>query len=174
VQQFARVSNSTGFVYCFSILESNRRSDLAALASPPPQNGTRLKIDPKHARLSRDPTLDADLNAFFPFDPYKLPMSHGYIDSVYREWSSVALEEDSDSEEEEEIPQDDQHHSAHVDGDEDDEDDEDEDESESEDEDPAAASADGLEPARIPIPGSATDLLDASFGGMSISPGIHR
>ncbi|KAG8689327.1 hypothetical protein FRC11_003127 [Ceratobasidium sp. 423] len=168
VQQFARVSNSTGFVYCFTILESNRRSDLAAAEAPPPQHGTRLKIDPKHARLSRDPALDADLNAFFPFDPYKLPMSHKYIDDVYREWSSVALEEDSDTDEDEEAPQESQSQPL-VEGDES-EGDSGDDESEGS----VAPSVTSLEPAGIPIPGSTTDLLDASFGGMSISPGAGR
>ncbi|CAE6522773.1 unnamed protein product [Rhizoctonia solani] len=169
VQQFARVSNSTGFVYCFTILESNRRSDLAATEAPPSQYGTRLKIDPKHARLSRDPALDADLNAFFPFDPYKLPMSLKYIDGVYREWSSVALEEDSDSDEDEEDPQGSQ--SQPLAGD-------DESEGDSEDDDGSEGSVvhsvTSLEPVGILIPGSTTDLLDASFGGMSISPGARR
>lgn len=51
-------------------------------------------------------SFDADLTTFFPFDPYKLPKSSLYIDGIYREWTSVAIEEsdddgDSDSEEEE-------------------------------------------------------------------------
>ena len=39
---------------------------------------------------------DADLTSFFPFDPYKLPKSSSYIQPVYREWSSVAIQDDSD------------------------------------------------------------------------------
>ncbi|CAE7233456.1 unnamed protein product [Rhizoctonia solani] len=165
VQQFARVSNSTGFVYCFTILESNRRSDLATAEAPPPQHGTRLKIDPKHARLSRDLALDADLNAFFPFDPYKLPISHKYIDDVYREWSSVALEEDLDSDDETEALQDSQPQPL-VEGDESEGDVGEDDENE--------GSVTSPKPAGISIPGSTTDLLDVSFGGMSISPGARR
>lgn len=165
VQQFARVSNSTGFVYCFSILESNRRSDLATSEAPPPQNGTRLKINPKHARLLRDPALDVDLNAFFPFDPYKLPMSHSYIDDVYREWSSVALEEELDSDEE------DSQHGDQLQQLQEDGSSSDEDQSEVDESVPGRTSPG---PAGIPIPGSATDILDASFGGMSISPGVPR
>ncbi|KEP55322.1 RNA polymerase I-specific transcription initiation factor RRN3 [Rhizoctonia solani 123E] len=166
VQQFARVSNSTGFVYCFTILESNRRSDLTAVEAPPPQHGARLKIDPKHARLSRDPALDVDLNAFFPFDPYKLPVSHKYIDDVYREWSSVALEEDSDSDDDETEALQESQFQPPVAGDESEGDNGDDDESES-------SSVTSTEPPGIPILGS-TDLLDASFGGMSISPGARR
>ncbi|CAE6513453.1 unnamed protein product [Rhizoctonia solani] len=161
VQQFARVSNSTGFVYCFTILESNRRSDLAAVEAPP-QHGTRLKIDPKHARLSRDPALDADLNAFFPFDPYKLPMSHKYIDSVYREWSSVALEEDLDSDDDETEAQSQPPVEEH------------ESEGDNGDDDESEGSVTSAEAAGMPIPGSTTDLLGVSFGGMSISPSAGR
>ncbi|CAE6387714.1 unnamed protein product [Rhizoctonia solani] len=168
VQQFARVSNSTGFVYCFTILESNRRSDLASAETPPTQYGARLKIDPKHARLTRDPALDADLNAFFPFDPYKLPVSHKYIDGVYREWSSVALEEDEESDDEdEEVPEESQA-GPPVGSD------DSEDKSGDESDHSAPRSSTSLDPAGIPIPGSTTDLLGVSFGGMSISPGAHR
>ncbi|KAG9074931.1 hypothetical protein FS749_013462 [Ceratobasidium sp. UAMH 11750] len=173
VQQFARVSNTTGFVYCFSIVESNRRSDLATSAAPAPHAGTRLKIDPKHATLARDPALEVDLNAFFPFDPFKLPLSHKYVDDVYRDWASVALEEDMDSDSDEEkgeegedvtdTMQDQRLHSPDVDQEDEDEDDE-----------SSQASRLSPEPGGVPVPGSATDLLDATFGGMSISPGASR
>jgi RNA polymerase I-specific transcription initiation factor RRN3 len=42
------------------------------------------------------------LNAFFPFDPYRLPKSSAFIQGVYREWSSVAIENEDDEDEEEE------------------------------------------------------------------------
>ncbi|KAG9126040.1 hypothetical protein FRC07_005159 [Ceratobasidium sp. 392] len=168
VQQFARVSNSTGFVYCFSILESNRRSDMAASTAPTPQAGTRLKIDPKHAKLTRDPGLEIDLNAFFPFDPYKLPLSHRYVDDVYRDWASVALEEDMDSDEEEDEDEEiaDTTQGQRLPSPDLDE--------EEEDDENSQASRSSPESGGVPIPGSATDLLDATFGGMSISPGALR
>jgi RNA polymerase I-specific transcription initiation factor RRN3 len=40
----------------------------------------------------------AELNTFFPFDPFNLPKSQSWIKGVYREWSSVAIEEDEDEE----------------------------------------------------------------------------
>jgi RNA polymerase I-specific transcription initiation factor RRN3 len=124
-----------------------------------------MKIDPKHAKLSRDPALEVDLNAFFPFDPYKLPLSHKYVDDVYRDWASVALEEDMDSDEDEEeqeqvaetVP-DGRVYSPDL-------------EEEVDDSQDGRSSSD---PEGVPIPGSATDLLDATFGGMSISPGAFR
>jgi RNA polymerase I-specific transcription initiation factor RRN3 len=41
-----------------------------------------------------------ELNTFFPFDPYRLPRSNSYIQGVYREWSSVAFDDDEDDEDE--------------------------------------------------------------------------
>jgi RNA polymerase I-specific transcription initiation factor RRN3 len=46
--------------------------------------------------------INAELNTFFPFDPYRLPKSHAFIQGVYREWSSVAIEDEEEEEEEEE------------------------------------------------------------------------
>jgi RNA polymerase I-specific transcription initiation factor RRN3 len=52
-------------------------------------------------------SVHAELNTFFPFDPYRLPRSSSYIQGVYREWSSVAIddEEDADDDDEEDIQQ---------------------------------------------------------------------
>lgn len=41
-----------------------------------------------------------ELTTFFPFDPYRLPKSNVFIQGVYREWSSVAIDDDDDDEEE--------------------------------------------------------------------------
>lgn len=48
-------------------------------------------------------TKEEDLNAFFPFDPYKLPQSLSYIEPIYREWSMVALDDDEDYDSEEDV-----------------------------------------------------------------------
>jgi RNA polymerase I-specific transcription initiation factor RRN3 len=42
-----------------------------------------------------------ELTSFFPFDPYKLPRSNSYIEPIYREWASVAIEGDEDDEDDE-------------------------------------------------------------------------
>ena len=60
---------------------------------------TRIKNPTTKVNLPVNP----ELNSFFPFDPYRLPKSSAFIQGVYREWSSVAIEdEDEDDEEEEE------------------------------------------------------------------------
>ena len=75
-------------------MEANRRSEYAS--------------DSKHGSSSDLSTavmaqsFDADLTTFFPFDPYKLPRSSVYIDGIYREWRSVAVEDSEDEDEDEE------------------------------------------------------------------------
>jgi len=87
VEQFAHIAQITGFVHCNAIMENNKRAD----TSP-----TKFTVVP-------DPFAKTDLNSFFPFDPYTLPLSQTYMQGVYREWSMVALE----TEEEEESDDDD-------------------------------------------------------------------
>ncbi|KAF8524664.1 RNA polymerase I-specific transcription initiation factor RRN3 [Hysterangium stoloniferum] len=147
VQQFARVARSTGFVYCYTILENNRRTDLHRANSSPPKRITPSSTQSPYPLLSRD-AADADLNTFFPFDPYKLPLSYSYIQGVYREWASVALDEEEEDD---------------GDGDEDEGGDKEEE-------------VDLIAPSRSSwnLPSAegddGTSALGTSFGGMSISP----
>ena len=54
-----------------------------------------------------DVALNANLDTFFPFDPYRLKKSQPWVDGIYREWASVAIDDeeeefsDEDPEEEE-------------------------------------------------------------------------
>ncbi|KAI0751039.1 RNA polymerase I-specific transcription initiation factor RRN3 [Daedaleopsis nitida] len=141
VMQFARVAHATGFVYCYSIMDANRRSDYAP--SPPSAPGTSAHTPAKKA-LVFEHAMTSELNTFFPFDPYKLPRSGSYIQGVYREWSSVAIDEDE-------------------------EDTENEAETEAEDEEAAEPAGIYVNGARTSHPDE-TDGLGHSFGGMSISP----
>ncbi|PIL37371.1 hypothetical protein GSI_01064 [Ganoderma sinense ZZ0214-1] len=139
VMQFARVAHATGFVYCYSIMEANRRSDYA-----PNTDGGRASSKPKPLVFGQ--SMTSELNTFFPFDPYKLPRSGTYIQGVYREWSSVAIDDEDDDEE----------------------DDEDEDDGNGEGAAPVGIL---INSARAQSqPADDTDGLGASFGGMSISP----
>jgi RNA polymerase I-specific transcription initiation factor RRN3 len=122
VMQFARVAHQTGFVYCYSILESNKRSSPSAKSSSsassshmvPSSNsmvGSSSTVSTPHLLLH--PTflrgeLNNELNTFFPFDPYRLPRSGTFIQEVYREWSDVAIDGDEDDDEDED---DDSNHS---------------------------------------------------------------
>jgi hypothetical protein len=74
------------------------------LTAPPP---TTAHTEWQRAMLpgsNNSKSIEAlrELTSFFPFDPYKLPRSNSYIEPIYREWASVAIEGDEEEEEEEE------------------------------------------------------------------------
>ena len=115
--QFARVAHATDFIYCYTILETNKRAEhmsTTTIASPPlssryhRQSSSDSMMMMNTTRIQKNPAtkinlpVNSELNAFFPFDPYRLPKSSTYIQGVYREWSSVAIEDDDEEEEEEE------------------------------------------------------------------------
>jgi RNA polymerase I-specific transcription initiation factor RRN3 len=89
--QFARVAHATDFIYCYPILEANKRS---SDGDPSQRTPARQTFVP--------PQANTELNTFFPFDPYKLPKSSRYIDGVYREWSAVAVDDDNEDEDDDE------------------------------------------------------------------------
>ncbi|ESK95127.1 ribosomal dna transcription factor rrn3 [Moniliophthora roreri MCA 2997] len=89
-KQFAKVAHATGFLYVYSIMESNKRTTedggTGTGTRHPGQNGVQVQ----------------DLNTFFPFDPYGLPRSGRYIEEKYRAWRDVAIDEESEDEDEDE------------------------------------------------------------------------
>ncbi len=128
-------------------MAANRRSDYS-----PNADGGRAPLRPK-ALVVFEQSMTSELNTFFPFDPYKLPRSGSYIQGVYREWSSVAIDDEEDEEEE-------------------DEEDEGEGEGEGEGDGQEAAPMGILINGGRALSQSADDAegLGESFGGMSISP----
>lgn len=109
VRQFATVAQHVGFLYCWSVIESNRRGGGGAGAGP--QEPSAGVIGQKAAHSSNGPSkgvsghgaaLTKDLEGFFPFDPYRLnSTSDSFIKPLYREWHEVApagMMADSDDE----------------------------------------------------------------------------
>ncbi|KDN38632.1 RRN3-domain-containing protein [Tilletiaria anomala UBC 951] len=119
VHQFAHVAQHAGFFYCFSIIEANKRSaknedvvntfmrDGAERVGTPtadrPNTQRETRHDsPKHQQ-GRQQVADSQVSlvdSFFPFDPYRLLLSAPYVDSLYREWSEVAPDDESEDDEE--------------------------------------------------------------------------
>lgn len=149
VMQFARVAHHTDFIYCYTILESNKRSDYGPSPNSNPNANATVTNRPPSVLLRHEP-VDAELNTFFPFDPYRLPRSNVFIQGVYREWAAVAIDEEEDEQ-----------------------DDENEDEDECKDKDDLGGSG----YLNIPQPSRSQDEddggLGASLGGMSISPKVR-
>jgi len=153
--QFAHVAQATDFIYCYSILEANKRSEY----NPNPGS---MSVLPKAVGGE---FLEAELHTFFPFDPYKLPRSSPYIQGVYRDWTSVAIGDDEDEDE------------ADADDDSVDDEDDDRQSAEGNSQKNLMSNAAGLVSGTggLSIPGqpqssSDADGLGESFGGMSISP----
>ncbi|KNE63188.1 hypothetical protein AMAG_08341 [Allomyces macrogynus ATCC 38327] len=63
VNEFARITHDKHILYCYAIMQRNRRLYIPT-------------------RASKSFALDA----FFPFDPFKLPQARAYIDPLYVEW----------------------------------------------------------------------------------------
>ena len=100
--QFARVAHATDFIYCYTILETNKRTERVPITSP--RSSRQSDVSTMATRI-KDLTkvnlpVNPELNAFFPFDPYRLPKSSAFIQGVYREWSSVAIEDEDDEDDE--------------------------------------------------------------------------
>ncbi|BEJ14127.1 hypothetical protein CspHIS471_0313010 [Cutaneotrichosporon sp. HIS471] len=91
VSMFAKVAHSTGFAYCFSIIEANTHAH--SKRSAPSIAGPRA---------ARQANIDAGLDSYFPFDPYDLPRSGEFVEALYRTWDEVAVDlgGDSDSDDE--------------------------------------------------------------------------
>lgn len=118
-------------MYCFNILDSNRRAGsyrdpnappVSAVPAPPPPlrsvstSSLLNTLTTQQLNLST-PTLASgapiatavptaaprqllvaeEMDSFFPFDPFKLPLSSVYIDRIYREWEGADDEESTTS-----------------------------------------------------------------------------
>ncbi|RCH99074.1 hypothetical protein CU098_010364, partial [Rhizopus stolonifer] len=85
VRQFAKLARNTHFMYVYPVLEKNREVFVPGLGSA---------------------NLLQTVQTFFPFDPFKLESSRGFIDPIYFEWISEDDDEDDDESEEEEDTED--------------------------------------------------------------------
>ncbi|KAJ1858863.1 DNA independent RNA polymerase I transcription factor [Coemansia sp. RSA 1853] len=88
-QQFASVASQTNFMFCYAVLQQNRRNNVYA----------------GDATQSPDLALRNKLDSFFPFDPMALPVSRQFIDGIYMEWQDVG-DEPEDHREGRDIPED--------------------------------------------------------------------
>ncbi|TAQ89820.1 hypothetical protein B7494_g1874 [Chlorociboria aeruginascens] len=101
VAEFAKIAHHLRFMYVYPLLETNKRVRLSQFTS-------------RHETL-RDAGNGGNneswhqLDAYFPFDPYQLPVSKRWVDDDYVQWKGIpglnqndGEDEDSSDEEEEE------------------------------------------------------------------------
>ncbi len=84
VSEFCRIAHNLNYLYLFPILELNNRVRLSQ------------RIESTSGSIARDTSLTGlygerchQLDAYFPFDPYRLPISKRWLAGDYREWKGV-------------------------------------------------------------------------------------
>lgn len=91
------------------MLEMNKRNDMSFASisgssrsrqSAGSSDNMASSLALLHTKVLYQPA-NTELNTFFPFDPYRLPKSNTFIQGVYREWSSVAIDDSDESDVEE-------------------------------------------------------------------------
>ena len=71
VETFAKIASHFQLVYCFTIIEQNKRKGLGS---------------------------QGELDSYFPFDPYTLRRSKRWIQCCYNEWEPIEGLEDEEEE----------------------------------------------------------------------------
>ncbi|KAJ1737650.1 DNA independent RNA polymerase I transcription factor [Coemansia sp. RSA 1250] len=108
-QQFASVASQTNFMFCYAVLQQNRRSNIGDAAGAPGAKAGLPIQSIAAAGSAEQQMLQARLDSFFPFDPMALPVSRQFIDSIYLEWQEVGdavSDEESDGAGDEGTPED--------------------------------------------------------------------
>ncbi|PBP26872.1 RNA polymerase I-specific transcription initiation factor-like protein rrn3 [Diplocarpon rosae] len=92
VAEFAKIANHLRFMYVFPLLETNKRIRLSQYSS---SQGTGALRDTGNGGNNES---WHQLDAYFPFDPYQLPVSKRWIEGDYVQWKSIpGLNQDEDS-----------------------------------------------------------------------------
>jgi RNA polymerase I-specific transcription initiation factor RRN3 len=99
VAEFAKIANHLRFMYVYPLLETNKRIRLSQFSS---SQGNGALRDAGNGGNSES---WHQLDAYFPFDPYQLPVSKRWVENDYVQWKGVPglhQEEDEDESGEEE------------------------------------------------------------------------
>lgn len=106
VQQFASVAQHVGFLYCWSVIDANRRGgagngeDAEGGVNGKPSRADAVASSRVTRTNNATKALTKDLEGFFPFDPYRLRgTADKFVQPLYREWKDVVpsgLDDDDD------------------------------------------------------------------------------
>jgi RNA polymerase I-specific transcription initiation factor RRN3 len=97
VEEFARIAVRLDFMIVYPLLETNKRIRLSQFALGASGNGVL-----RESAFMNGKKTDGEeeswhmLDAYFPFDPYQLPVSRRWIVSDYVEWKGIPGEDDRD------------------------------------------------------------------------------
>jgi RNA polymerase I-specific transcription initiation factor RRN3 len=85
VDEFAKMAHRLHFLYIFPLLASNKRIRLSQFISDTYTNGTALRDSGEMAQEESYHQLDP----YFPFDPYQLPVSKRWLENDYLNWQPI-------------------------------------------------------------------------------------
>ena len=90
--EFANSARKLRLLYAHHVLEKNKRVRLVDSA-PRAAYGQAARETALSARADEDWMC---LDGYFPFDPYRLPLSRRWVEADYRDWEGVDEEEEDD------------------------------------------------------------------------------
>lgn len=85
VEEFAKISHRLNFMYVYPLVESNKRIRLTQYLSSTYSTGGALR-DAGYEALDES---FHQLDPYFPFDPYQLPVSKRWLENDYVHWRAV-------------------------------------------------------------------------------------
>ncbi|RDL34759.1 RNA polymerase I-specific transcription initiation factor-like protein rrn3 [Venustampulla echinocandica] len=95
VAQFAQIAHHLRFMYVYPLLETNKRIRLSQFSTAGGAGALRDTGDGGNKESWHQ------LDAYFPFDPYQLPMSKRWVEDDYVQWKGVpGLNQDEDDDDE--------------------------------------------------------------------------
>lgn len=94
VSEFAKIAHHLKFMYVYPLLETNKRLRLNQSAS----HGNEALLQTGNGGNSES---WHQLDTYFPFDPYQLPVSKRWVDNDYVQWKGIpGLNQDEEDEDE--------------------------------------------------------------------------
>lgn len=95
VSEFAKIAHHLKFMYVYPLLETNKRIRLSQFATSQGSGALR-----ETGNGGNDESWH-QLDAYFPFDPYQLPVSKRWIENDYVQWKGIpGLNQDEEDEDE--------------------------------------------------------------------------
>ncbi|KAI8720715.1 hypothetical protein NCS52_00517400 [Fusarium sp. LHS14.1] len=105
VEEFAKIAHRLNFMYVYPLVEGNKRVRLTQYLSATYSTGGALR----DAGYEMQDESYHQLDPYFPFDPYQLPVSKRWLEGDYVNWKSIRglnAEDDDDSDDLEELDED--------------------------------------------------------------------
>ncbi len=95
VAEFAETARQSGLIYVVSLIEMNKRLRLSRCTGSAARGhgGAYSQPDRETALSVKNDESVHQLDAYFPFDPYRLPRGKRWIEGDYVEWQGVPEEE---------------------------------------------------------------------------------